>query len=132
MAVSMLDWLLYHNPEAVPTANGGRYEGWTADGLPTMCPGFYAVPGADPDEPCPDILADCDRCRECWSRDVTNRLHDPDEAGRIGEYVRGLWEGWDRGLAALKDVVIRGLTGKPTEWESQILGGDMAGLSRSD
>lgn len=133
MAVTMLEWLLYYNPEAVPTASGGRYEGWTADDLPTMCPGFYGVPCSDPDEPCPDILEDCDRCKECWGRDVTGGLLRADEAVRIGEYVRGLREGWDRGLAALKDIVIRDLTcpeaGGPTEQGLRILAGDIAAIS---
>lgn len=129
--VTMLDWLLYYDPKAVPTASGGRYEGWTADDLPTMCPGFYNVPGAAVDEPCPDTLEDCDKCRECWWRDITG-LIPPGTAEAVSMYVNGLREGWDRGLAALKDVVIRELTGpeagRPTERELRILAGDMAGL----
>lgn len=110
MAVTRLDWLLYHAPNAVPTENGGRYELGTQDNLPTMCPEFYDIPGAPPDEVCPDIYDACDRCKECWSHDITGLL-DADEAERVGEYVRGLREGWDRGLACLKNTIIRQVTG---------------------
>lgn len=110
MAVTMLDWLLYYVPKAVPTARGGRYEGWTPDDLPTMCPGFYSVPGAEPEEPCPDIFEDCDKCRECWQRDITGIIP-PGTAEAVTQYIRGLREGWDRGLACLKNTIIMQVTG---------------------
>lgn len=129
--VTMLDWLLFYDPKAVPTASGGRYEGWTADDLPTMCPGFYTVPGAAADEPCPDILEDCDRCKECWSRDITDIIP-PGTAEAVSMYIRGLREGWDRGLAALKDAVVRGLicpdAVKASERDLRILAGGGVGL----
>lgn len=131
MGVTMLDWLLYYNPDAVPAERGGRYTEWTADGLPLLCPGFYAVPGAKPGEPCPDGCDDCKACRECWQRDIADIIP-PGTAESVSMYIRGLREGWDRGLAALKDVLIRRLTGpetgRPTERELRVPGGDMAGL----